>query len=315
MDDRNLDRQITQKLTIGQMAESNGVTKKTLLLYHEKGLLIPDIVDAKNGRRYYSAAQSYRLDFIQRLQAIGLSLDTISDFISTSDNELLSAAIREQIKTLEKERVVVASKQSMAEELAVGIEMRGEFIDGQSARPAIQLRHHDPQCVLVFSSDDLGIGPVQLKAHPCESVWRNLLNKVKLVAKRTIEDEGLDIPISIAFRNVGVVTTRAQAANKQGLYNRFFIGIDASIASLISKSEIIPGGEFLTIDGECLCNLEACHGLCVTTWSTERLFDYSIRHNYETDDLCYTYCLADPIALREGKLETLFQTRLRVLSE
>lgn len=61
-------------LTIGQMAERNCVTKKTLRLYHEKGLLVPEHVDEENGRRYYTSGQSYQLDlihFVARVVAQG----------------------------------------------------------------------------------------------------------------------------------------------------------------------------------------------------------------------------------------------------
>ena len=59
-------------LTIGQMAERNCVTKKTLRLYHEKGLLVPEHVDEENGRRYYTSGQSYQLDLIQPILLLGL---------------------------------------------------------------------------------------------------------------------------------------------------------------------------------------------------------------------------------------------------
>lgn len=60
--------------TSGQMAELNGVSRKTLRLYQEKGVLVPAYVDENTGYRYYTLEQIAQLDLIQKLQAIGLTL-------------------------------------------------------------------------------------------------------------------------------------------------------------------------------------------------------------------------------------------------
>lgn len=94
---------MTERFTIGQMAEVNHVTKKTLMLYHKHGLLVPEDVDPQTGYRYYTLEQCSTLDMIQQLKQVGLSLAQIRDVMDKKDVAYMQSLIREQITRMRRE--------------------------------------------------------------------------------------------------------------------------------------------------------------------------------------------------------------------
>lgn len=83
-----------QKLTIGQMAELNQVTRETLRHYETEGLLIPYYTEPDSGYRYYHINQSAKLDMIQYLKFCGMSLQQIkTKFESANIDEIQSFLI------------------------------------------------------------------------------------------------------------------------------------------------------------------------------------------------------------------------------
>lgn len=71
------------KLKIGEFSKLMQVTVKTLRLYEQKGLLMPDEVDVWTGYRYYRFSQMQRLSTIRLLQGMGFSLAEIKEIINT----------------------------------------------------------------------------------------------------------------------------------------------------------------------------------------------------------------------------------------
>jgi DNA-binding transcriptional MerR regulator len=68
-----------QKLTIGEFSKLMQTTVKTLRLYEQKGLLMPDEVDEWTGYRHYSLTQMQRLSAIRSLQDMGFTLAEIKE--------------------------------------------------------------------------------------------------------------------------------------------------------------------------------------------------------------------------------------------
>ena len=66
-----------RRLTIGEMAALNHISEQTLRLYDREELLVPLHRDEKTGYRYYDIRQSARLDMIQYMKALGMSLKEI----------------------------------------------------------------------------------------------------------------------------------------------------------------------------------------------------------------------------------------------
>ena len=74
-----------QLLSIGKMAEINGVSIPTLRLYDKNGLLKPAYIDPDSGYRYYTLQQTARLDIIAYMKELGMSLSEIRDVLRKED--------------------------------------------------------------------------------------------------------------------------------------------------------------------------------------------------------------------------------------
>ncbi len=103
-----------QKLTIGQMAELNHVTRQTLRHYETEGLLTPYYTEPITGYRYYHVNQSAKLDMIQYLKFCGMSLNQIKKQFESADiDEIQSFLIMqldfidESIRKLDQSKSVI----------------------------------------------------------------------------------------------------------------------------------------------------------------------------------------------------------------
>lgn len=71
---------------IGELAKILGVTRKTLLVYENMGLLTPAVKDKESGYRYYTADNMMQIRSIRSLQALGLSLKEVSEYYYDMQN-------------------------------------------------------------------------------------------------------------------------------------------------------------------------------------------------------------------------------------
>ncbi len=71
---------------IGEVTRILGVTRKTLLVYEDMGLLTPAVKDEESGYRYYTADNMTQIRSIRSLQACGLSLKEIAEYYSDTEN-------------------------------------------------------------------------------------------------------------------------------------------------------------------------------------------------------------------------------------
>lgn len=71
---------------IGEVTKIMGVTRKTLLVLEEMGLLIPAVKDEASGYRYYSADNMTQIRSIRSLQALGLTLKEVAEYYYDTEN-------------------------------------------------------------------------------------------------------------------------------------------------------------------------------------------------------------------------------------
>ena len=71
---------------IGEITKILGVTRKTLLVYEDMGLLTPAVKDPESGYRYYSADNMTQIRSIRSLQELGLKLKEIAEYYYDTDN-------------------------------------------------------------------------------------------------------------------------------------------------------------------------------------------------------------------------------------
>ena len=55
---------------IGEISKILGITRKTILVYEDMGLLTPAVKDKSSGYRYYTADNMTQIRFIRSLQSL-----------------------------------------------------------------------------------------------------------------------------------------------------------------------------------------------------------------------------------------------------
>src|SRR5204863_6321244 len=100
--------------TIGEFSKVTGLTVKTLRFYHDRGLLVPALVDERTGYRYYDARQIDKARVITQLRGLEFSLEQIAAILKSCDDEadILDALQSQRARleeTIRQYRDVVAS--------------------------------------------------------------------------------------------------------------------------------------------------------------------------------------------------------------
>ena len=75
-----------QLFQIGEVTKIMGITRKTLLVFEELGLLTPAVKDEHSGYRYYSADNMTQIRSIRSLQSLGLTLKEVAAYYYDVDN-------------------------------------------------------------------------------------------------------------------------------------------------------------------------------------------------------------------------------------
>ncbi|WP_233220824.1 helix-turn-helix domain-containing protein [Chlorogloea sp. CCALA 695] len=89
---------MTDKMRIGELSQIAGVTPRTIRYYENLGLLSPNEREGK-GFRYYSQTELAKLQKIDCLKSLGLTLEEITTFIDLYFQD--STDIRGKQKVLE----------------------------------------------------------------------------------------------------------------------------------------------------------------------------------------------------------------------
>ena len=97
------------QISIGEMAEKFHISPRTLRLYHDMGLLIPQSVGNSNNYRYYSVSQFQRLEMILQMKSVGLSLKQIKTTLDTRNLSVFEALLSEQIDKLSEQISTISS--------------------------------------------------------------------------------------------------------------------------------------------------------------------------------------------------------------
>ena len=71
---------------IGEVTKIMGITRKTLLVFEDMGLLTPAVKDEEGGYRYYSADNMTQIRSIRALQTLGLTLKEVEEYYYDTEN-------------------------------------------------------------------------------------------------------------------------------------------------------------------------------------------------------------------------------------
>ena len=90
-------------MKIGEMAEFCKVSISALRLYDKVGILKPCYTDPETNYRYYSINQNARLDMIQYMKELGMSLGEIKEILEKGDIQLIESTLISKKKQVKEE--------------------------------------------------------------------------------------------------------------------------------------------------------------------------------------------------------------------
>lgn len=240
------------RLTVGQMARLNHVFEQTLRYYDRLGILKPNKVDEKTGYRYYSIKQSARLDMIQYMKSLGMSLKDIIKHLKNCDIGLVKSILEQ--KSIQIDEQLDALKfQKQAVDRAI---MNFERYESSPPDGVIVLEHIGKRRVYSFKTG------INFYEHGIE-VYEELLRALK----NDLAEKALP---NIYFCNAGTILTRENALRRNFVSTELFVFVDRGYVpdELITT---IPANTYLCI---------YCNRFDKEIIYANRLFDEVEQRNY-----------------------------------
>lgn len=215
-------------LTIGKMAKLNRISEQTLRLYDKIGILKPSSINRENGYRYYSIKQCARLDMIQHMKSMGMTLSDIKKLLDKKDINLIKSILRQKSEQIDSE-INELKFQKKALERTI------ESYDRYEASPPdgiISIEYIGKRLMYLIDS---GINFYDYDL----SVYEEILRKLKL---SLISD---NLP-KVYFCNAGTVLRRDKLMKREFVSSEVFVFVDRDFV----KKELIqelPSGMYLCI--------------------------------------------------------------------
>lgn len=103
--------------SIGEFSRISGFSIKALRLYHEKGLLVPTLIDDQSGYRYYDHKNFERARIIKRLRNMEFSLNDIDEILKDVDDEA------DIVEFFEKKKKEILSKIHQQKDIVKDLEL------------------------------------------------------------------------------------------------------------------------------------------------------------------------------------------------
>lgn len=225
-----------RRLTIGQMAEANGVSPRLLRHYQEKGLIEPAYVNAATGHRYYDLLQSDRIDMIRELQSIDFSLDEIAEVCASRSLDDLRRRVEEHARAIEEEQ----RRLEMAHDIATSMATYIDFYENAEILDQIVFERRPPCTIVTFAIPE-ELAP-QRDPQCTRTEWERVLRYVKA------EMAARGLPLEL-FRNIScsVPLRRIQAGDFRASY--VFVRLNAEAEEYVEHATTVPGGIYLTYLG------------------------------------------------------------------
>ena len=249
-------------LTSGQMAEANGVSRKALRVYREKGILEPHHVGPDSDRTFYDIRQSKKLDLVARLQGMGMSLDEIKAILDARGVEVLRESLERHVDALDRQ--IAALRQARQD--AQNAVQRCVLYRNPPLVNQIMIEQVTEQRMLSFPVPDLsGRDLAPDSAQAGEWVVRSV--------KRELRDAGL--PPSL-FREINGLRSYGPQAYEADPHavprrDRVFVFVDEVYGEIWDRAEVIPAGQQLVLYQDRGYDE---NGVCVSSANIARMLDY-----------------------------------------
>ncbi|MGZ9585890.1 MerR family transcriptional regulator [Paenibacillus marinisediminis] len=248
------------KLSIGRMAELNHTSVQTLRYYAKLGLLQPEYVDESTGYRYYSIKQCARLDMINYMKYLGMSLDNIKTWFDTEKVESIPDMLQQQA-------VLIDHKMKELDQMKKAVQVSINNYDTYMSAPGnghIVLQRIPARKIYCYDSS--------------VNIYENTLETYEYIL-RELRAQAIVNHLPMAyFCNVGSIIR--QNTIEQGLFvsTEVFLFVDHDF-EMQTGVEIIPEHDYLCI---------YCDSFFHERDYAGKLFNYVKEHGYEVvgDYIC-----------------------------
>lgn len=240
-------------IPIGTMAKLNGTTVVTLRHYDRLGLLKPQYVDEATGYRYYSIQQNARLDMIEYMKELGMSLKEIASILESGDITLIETMLAKKNEQIHSQIRELKLRHDAVERTIASIERyRKSPMTGTIALEYIDRRYiYSKPCSQNFYEGDI-----------------SSFEKVLIDFRHgLIEDE---IPQFHTY-NIGTSIKRNDFSAGKLIAKDIFIFADHLLSSLGFEMKVVESGMYACIYTDSYDNeIEYAH----------RLLEFCHEHNY-----------------------------------
>lgn len=256
---------------IGDVAKQYKISKRTLRLYHDMGLLTPYYVDQQTGYRYYLPSQFPRLEMILQMKDAGLPLKRIKEMLDMQSTALFEVVLGEQIDKLNEQIAECRlHKANLLKQMESCQHMRNPpildtvFVEYIPRRPALiyQIEPYDFQ-----------------KVYPDGSPWQKALDTVKASFVRD------DVPLAL-FQQVGGIISGADLKNHIFTCCGAFVPLHEDSAG--RRTRFIDSGTYV-----CLYHRYQAMDNIAELKSIRVLLDYIEAHDYEIVGDYYAEVIAE----------------------
>ena len=210
------------------MAKLNHISEQTLRLYDKLDLLNPYTISTQNHYRYYSIKQNARLDLIQYMKSLGMTLKDIKHLLDQKDLTLIRHILTQKKEQIDKDLLALRLQKRAIERTLMSYDRY------ESAPP-------DGSIVLEYIPErymycmDTGINFYDYGIEKYEEMLSSL--------KHTLVSNGLP---SIYFCNAGTILHQEEALKRHFHSTEVFVFVDKdSVASHLLTT--IPSQTYLCI--------------------------------------------------------------------
>ncbi len=221
-----------ERLSIGKMADLNHISVQTLRYYDNIGLLKPVFVDKENNYRYYSIKQSAKLDMIQYMKSLGMSLEKIKEQFEKKDVTVILEMLEEQKQWID---VKMKELHQMKKAITICLENYSRYLklpkDGY-----IELQHIPERKIFCY---DVKKNIYERDGEGYEYILRELKKQAVLC----------NLPM-LYFCNVGSIIRNKKLVEKEFVSTEIFLYLDEDL-QLKENVEIIPENKYICMYGYC----------------------------------------------------------------
>lgn len=216
-------------LSIGKMAEINGISIPTLRLYDKKGLLKPAYTDEETGYRYYTLQQTARLDIIIYMKELGMSLVEIKNVLEKEDVTLIESILAQKNEQLHEQLRKLKEQHDAVERTIAQIERyRKSPNTGTISLEYIDRRYiWSVPCEVNFYDND-----------------RNCYEEIVMSLRRKLYSAGIT---QVHSYNLGTSIKKENYENGNYIADKAFIFSDKRILEHPGEISIVDSGMFACI--------------------------------------------------------------------